>query len=466
VIERLEVAPGPGTVIRFGSVVAWASSSASPALLSFLAQSARNLGPSPVGGQHLADHLATVLGGRDPEPHVPFAVIGPSSEGWAALLHGPVQVWDGTQWVSANPRPGWLRCELSPRPSLSVTVAGAPVPAMSPDSIWDLEAGVVPGGGFLMLPAVRVPGDAMGMGRAGAIGGATLGDPGQEPQETIAHSAVGAGVTELERFGDREPEPGFESGPGRAGVDHETEIDLAGVDETVAIGGATTDDLGSETNPASATGPASGTVPEEPAGEPGPQGSLNLRSPKVLQRTIPYPPLPTGRGPDRAVASTPVVAGILCPKGHINRPAMVSCVRCGASIPEEGSYSVSGTRPALGCLIVDDGNIFRLDRGYLVGSNPTRDPTVRGGLALPLVLRGQDVSTTHAEIRLHDWDVIVTDRSSAGGTSVYEPDAGDWERLRPYDPRVLKPGTHIAFGQRVATFVTPWIPGHPVSGPE
>lgn len=457
-IERLEVAPGPGTVIRYGSIAAWASSTASPSLLSFLAQSARNLGPSPTGGEQVADHLATVLRERDPEPHVPFAVIGPSPDGWAALLHGPVQVWDGVQWLSANPRPGWLRCSLSPRPSLSVTVAGAPVPSMSPDSLWDLEAGVVPGGGFLLMPAVRAP-------------SAPLATPVEEGEQagTIDLSAMGIGREPLP------PEPAALPYDQPVGTEapEQKEAPREPVDAAAAVGAAAAGAGLAETSEAPPTEAAAASteeaateeaVTEEPDFEPGPQGSLNLRSRRVRQRAIPYPPLPTGRGGDRAVPGAPVVAGTLCPRGHINRPGMTACVRCGTLIPPEGSYSVSGTRPALGCLIMDDGSIYRLDRGYLVGSNPARDPTVRGGLALPLVLQGHDVSTTHAEVRLHDWDVLLTDRASAGGTSVFEPDGTDWERLRPYEPRVLKPGTHVAFGQRVVTFVTPWIPGHTPAG--
>jgi hypothetical protein len=160
-----------------------------------------------------------------------------------------------------------------------------------------------------------------------------------------------------------------------------------------------------------------------------------------------------------------VVTGILCQRGHINRPDMISCVRCGIDIPAEGSYRVSGTRPALGCLIFDDGTVYRLDRGYLIGSDPARDPAVRGGLVRPLVLHGQDVAGTHAEIRLQDWDVVITDRAAPGGTCIYEPDSTTWERLRAYEPRPLKPGTHLALGQRVATFVTPWVPGQALRVP-
>jgi hypothetical protein len=130
-------------------------------------------------------------------------------------------------------------------------------------------------------------------------------------------------------------------------------------------------------------------------------------------------------------------------------------------MPDDVAYTVSGTRPALGCLVADDGAVYRLDRSYVVGSNPTPDPTVGGGLARPLVLADGDVSASHAEIRLNDWDVVLVDRSSAGGTSVFEPGATEWDRLRPYEPRVLLPGTHVAFGQRIVTFMTPWVSGSP-----
>jgi hypothetical protein len=142
---------------------------------------------------------------------------------------------------------------------------------------------------------------------------------------------------------------------------------------------------------------------------------------------------------------------------------MRRCVRCGAPLRTDIGYTVSGTRPPLGALVGDDGVIWRLDTSYLVGSNPTSDPTVRGGVARPLPLGGEELSATHAEIRLADWDVEVLDRSSAAGTFVYEPGATSWARLRPYEPHTLKPGTHVAFGQRIVTYLTPWVAGAPTA---
>lgn len=563
-IERLEVVPGPGSVIRYGNVAAWAGASASPSLVSFLSESARNLASSPVAGDQLADHLVGVLGRRDPEPHVPFIALGPTEEGWTALLHGPVQVWDGTGWIVPSPEPGWLRSRLFPRPALAVSIAGTSIPTPSPDSMWDLESGVVPGGGFALIPVTasgrsRVPFTVPAAAPAVPVEETTvisLADTGP-PTDVLPEDAFGVAALFADGDEDLEPEadvPAEEAGPEPAGQleagdapaelppaaaeeaeqpelppaevepelpPAEAEPDLppaeaeaelppaeaepelpqvaaapevaAGAEEAWHEGGAPEIVTGEE----SASGwaatdgdetpeadvPAAGTAATETAvaaavaaaaegaadgrgakapAAPAPTGAtsrpnvLDLRSAEARSSVVPYPPLPPAGDPPRPVAGAPVVAGVPCPRGHLNRPGMPSCARCGRAIEEQRGYQVSGTRPALGCLITDEGSVYRLDSGYLVGSDPARDPTVRGRLARPLVLGGVDVAPSHAEIRLHDWDVVVTDRSSDGGTYVFEPGAAAWERIRSYEPRVLPPGTHLAFGQRVVTFVTPW----------
>lgn len=439
-IERLEVTPGPGTVIRYGSVAAWASSSASSGLISFLAVSARNLAGSASGGRQLTDHLVGVLEGRDPEPHVPFAVVGPTEDGWTALLHGPVQIWDGTRWTTPDPSPGWLRCSVWPQPSLAVTSAGASAPPVSPDSVWDLEAGVVPGSGFVLLPAVHTPARVLG----------TLGWQDPEQAVPVGERAVERGGVSAETSA---PEPAAAgSAPGDDSAPTGFPLDATGDgDHADRVTGA----AAAEETAVLANGPAAHQGAGSPSQPPG--SSIDLRSAEVRSRLVAYPPLPSGQVPVRPVPGSPVVAGVVCRQGHLNRPGMTACVRCGSDINDQDAYNVSGTRPALGCLVLDDGSVLRLDTGYLVGSDPGRDPTVRGGLARPLTLAGTQVAPSHAEIRLHDWDVVVTDRDSPGGTFLYGPESTAWERLRAYEPRVLQPGTHMAFGQRVATFLTPWI---------
>ena len=76
-------------------------------------------------GVQIADHIASVLEARDPEPLVGFAVIGLSDHGWASLLHGPVQVWDGARWLYSPSSPGWFQAIITPRPAITVGASNA-----------------------------------------------------------------------------------------------------------------------------------------------------------------------------------------------------------------------------------------------------------------------------------------------------------------------------------------------------
>jgi hypothetical protein len=436
VIDRVEVTGGAGTVIRYGGIVAWAAPSASPALISFLAQSARNLGPSPIGGRQIAEHIGSVLADRDPEPNVAFAVVGPSETSWEAVLHGPVQVWDGVRWLAPHPSPGWLQAAIDPQPAVTVSQGGSRTPALVPDAVWDLEAGVVPGAGFVLFPSVVTPLSPIdGRWSAGVAAVPVPDDPEDEDPTTEESTAV-LFLPEATAV--------------LPAVEEETATQHEAESSALAYGALAQPEVEVEPGP-----------PEPvPLRAAGPQGSLFLLAGAAAGVAAVRPPLAIGRGPDRSVPGAPVVAGLLCDRGHLNRPGMAACVRCSTPLPAEANYTVAGTRPPLGCLVADDAAVYRLDLGYVVGSEPSHDPTVRGGLARPLLMAGADVAASHAEIRLHDWEVVVTDRGAPGGTSLFELGASDWQRIRPYQPRVLKPGTHVAFGQRIVTFVTPWvIPG-------
>jgi hypothetical protein len=455
VIDRVEVLPGDGTVIRYGGIVAWAAPSASPALISFLAQSARNLSASGRGGRQIADHIAGVLSERDPEPQVAFAVMGPDNGGWASLLHGPVQAWDGNRWLAPTPTPGWLRESVDPRPAVTVNYAGSHVPAPDPDGMWDLEGGVVRGGGFVLVPSGQARAEG-GPGMRGTAGAAT----------TTAAGAAGPGES-----GDAEdgPEPtgvlDIPEPTTMLSTSPPTSV-IEAVDAGAALG-AIGGEAFAPAGPGAVAGTAvagtagaavAGAAVDAPPDMPRPPGSIDLTRPDDLLGTVGRPgPLPVGVGPDRPVSGVPVVAGVLCDRGHLNKAGLATCARCGSSLPQDVTYTVSGSRPGLGCLVVDDGTVWRLDAAYLVGSEPSGDPTVSGGMARPLKLTGDDVSASHADIRLKDWDVQVIDRASPAGTWVYEPASTAWSRLAPYEARTLKPGTHVAFGQRIVTFVTPWV---------
>ncbi len=482
-IERVVVMPGPGTVIRYGGIVIWADPSASPALVSFLTQSARNLAASTRGGRQIADHIAEVLANRDPEPGVAFVVMGPSDHGWASLMHGPVQAWDGAQWLSPRPSPGWLQAILTPQPSVTVGRAGTPMPTLHPDSMLDFEAGVVPGAGFVLVPT---PDRRLRTGRPADTGAAGAAEAAQAPAQAIpaAPAADEDEATELLSTAGVAPaaQPVAAAGVALAAQPDATAGVAPAAQPDAAAGvapAAETDDTPGEApatqvlpalGGARAAGPlaaGAGAAPESqppPQGEPSPGlppavagpgtlGSIDLRA----VGAVPATPLPIGVGPDKPVAGAAMVAGVLCPRGHFNRPGTTACVRCSMAIPPGSADNVSGSRPPLGVLVADDGAVYRLDAGYLVGSDPVHDPTVSGGLARPLELPGDNVVASHAEIRLHGWDVTVIDRGSPGGTHLFEPGAGEWTRVKPFEQRRLRPGTHVAFAQRIVTFAAPWI---------
>jgi hypothetical protein len=403
--DRVEVLPGPGTVLRHGRVAVWAGPSSSAALLAFLAQSALNVGELGHGGLQIVDHIAGILSTRDPEPGAPFAVIGPSLDAWITVLHGPVQLWDGTRWLAPTPQTGWLRADVRPQPAVCIGPAGSVAPILSSDSPYDLRAGTVPGGGLILVPDSvphqRVEPPAAPVSRPTA-------PPAPVSPALVAPAPVGA-----EPVG---PEPV-----------------ARGTSETPTATTATTATTGGPGGPPSARHWMS------LAGLPAPPG----------------PALPLGGAipPD----GRPQVPGVLCPAGHFNHPAARVCAWCTRDVAP-GQPPTIGPRPVLGVLVTDDGATYRLDVDQVLGSDPTTDHGVATGRIRGVALRGApgQLAPTHAEIRLSEWTVTVIDRGSAGGTSVVGPDMSGWVRLTPYQPVLLPPRSHLSIGQRVLTFVSPW----------
>lgn len=418
--DRLEVLIGPGTVLRFGRVVAWVGAGASPALLTFLHQSLRNVGRSPHGGRQLVDHVAGILAARDPEPGAAFVAVGPSDGEWLGILHGPVQLWDGSQWLAPTPRPGWLHATLLAHPALCAGPAGSPAPRVIPNSPYDLAEGVVPGGGFVLVPAesslqpgAHVPtADPSALNPVDGGDAAPLVEPPPEPADPTGEPADEPAAEPAE-----EPAPQPAEEPAEAPPQ---------------------------------TAPAASDPPGAAATAPTRHGALG----GVGGHGAPLPAV--GDPADPREALRPLVPGLRCPSGHFNHARARRCVRCRQELV--GAGPVNGPRPPLGVLIADDGTIYRVDGDLVVGSSPGADPPVLAGRASPLQLvgAGGSVAPSHAELRVNDWELTVTDRGSAPGTHIVRPGRSGWERLLPFQPEPLLPGSHLAFGQRVVTFVSPW----------
>ncbi len=172
------------------------------------------------------------------------------------------------------------------------------------------------------------------------------------------------------------------------------------------------------------------------------------------------PPLAVGRA--ARPAHGPRVAALRCGAGHVSPPSALWCVVCGRSLTGPSVMRVEAARPPLGLLVVDDGGVYSLDGGYLVGSAPDDAPEVAAGTARPLHLDDPDglIAPVHVEVRLAGWEVVVVDRGSPTGTFVHPVGADDWRRLEPDLAEPLVAGTTVAVGRRTVSFV-----GRPVRRP-
>jgi hypothetical protein len=191
---------------------------------------------------------------------------------------------------------------------------------------------------------------------------------------------------------------------------------------------------------------------------------IDLSSPPSKPRT----PLPIVGGPapapagasggdakhDHSPSPSPVsplpahalVQGLQCVRGHFNRPDAYYCEICGLGMVQQTRVAVSGPRPSLGVLVLDDGTSYALDTDYLVGRSPGSPQEMAGRPVRPLRIDDTRASRQHARISLEEWDVMITDLGSANGTFVLNPGASQWTRLVTNQPVRLEPGGRVAIG--------------------
>lgn len=145
----VQLAGGDGLIGRFGDVVVYTVCNDDPAaaLISVVASAARN----PHAGAVLADQLGPAAFGD--ARSVSFGAVVPSAEGTHVLLRGRVsariETQQGTYGLSGESDPRWVR-QLLPGAVLKAELSGGHS-GLTPIPRTDLRAGVVPGGGFLLL---------------------------------------------------------------------------------------------------------------------------------------------------------------------------------------------------------------------------------------------------------------------------------------------------------------------------
>ena len=169
------------------------------------------------------------------------------------------------------------------------------------------------------------------------------------------------------------------------------------------------------------------------------------------------PPVESATGPDQVdepAPGGPHVQGIVCSRGHFNDPESRFCSLCGISMVQQTHRLVTGVRPPLGVIVLDDGRVFALTTNLVVGREPGLDPAVLAGYAVPLELDDPELemSRIHARIVLDGWQVRVEDARSANGTFLATSSDGPLARLEPGVPTTIRPGSRITVGKRTLLF--------------
>jgi hypothetical protein len=119
-----------------------------------------------------------------------------------------------------------------------------------------------------------------------------------------------------------------------------------------------------------------------------------------------------------------------------------------APAPGPGGPLSPGAEP-LGVLVLADGSVFQLDSDYVIGREPTLDPSVAAGQARPLLISGASdlVSRVHARVELDGWRVYISDLHSANGTEILLPGEPHATMLEPGVQTVMIAGTRIRLGR-------------------
>ncbi|MGO2003635.1 FHA domain-containing protein [Arthrobacter rhombi] len=137
----------------------------------------------------------------------------------------------------------------------------------------------------------------------------------------------------------------------------------------------------------------------------------------VMRGDLPTEAIPTtSRSPGTEQPMTgPLVLGRLCAEGHANPPTSSTCGLCEATLNDDPT---DVARPALGRMVISDGEIVELDRPAVIGRQPTVSRSASESMPRVVQVKSPsgDISRSHLEVRLEGWHVMLVDLKATNGT--------------------------------------------------
>ena len=144
----------------------------------------------------------------------------------------------------------------------------------------------------------------------------------------------------------------------------------------------------------------------------------------------------------------PQVLAVLCEKGHPNATHASSCRICSSPL---GSTAVTVPRPSLGRIVLSTGEEVALDQDIIIGRRPRSSAGADRQPARLVIVPSprKQISRSHCELRIDDWDVRLHDLGSNNGTYLTRPGQAP-VRLDENVPTVLKPGDVVELGEEIS----------------